>query len=89
MQVQEIEIISIFSAIIAIILSNIQLTASFSFVQTQMLMVSVLCICIILVSAAILLTNEGKKKYLAIVTRMLAIMIFTFLTYVVIKQLPV
>ena len=88
-QVQEIEIISIFSAIIAIILSNIQLTASFSFVQTQMLMVSVLCICIILVSAAILLTNEGKKKYLAIVTGMLAIMIFTFLTYVVIKQLPV
>lgn len=85
MQVQEIEIISIFSAVIAIILSSIQLTASFSFVQTQMLMVSVLCICIILVSAAILLTNEGKNKYLAIATGMLAIMIFTFLTYVVIK----
>ena len=72
---KEIELITISTAIISIILGGVQLSSEISLIEGELLLITLASICLLLLSVMISLTFEGKKKTMAIVLSILLLII--------------
>lgn len=78
-QAKEIEIISIFTAVIAIILGGTQITTSLSLIEGEIMMLFLGGICLLLFSGLIALTFTGIKRLLAIILLVVVIAALIYL----------
>lgn len=66
-QAKEIELVTIFTAIISIIMGGAHISSSITLVEGELLLATLACVCLILICAAIALTFEENKRRTAII----------------------